>query len=129
MKKQNKGVPMQAKIDSVSRTQINFQLPNPTHGSESRADDWERTGKIAPRICAVRSFAKKHSGCIRNRDFSDLQNLEIPLPPIEIQQVIAETITERYRESRSLRAEAEHIVVETKAKVERLILGEERWGV
>ena len=55
-----------------------------------------------------------------------MQNLEIPLPPIEIQQVIAETITERYRESRSLRAEAEHIVAEAKAEVERLILGEER---
>lgn len=56
---------------------------------------------------------------------SDVGRLLLPLPPIEIQTKIVEEITRRRAEAKRLRVEAEQVVTQAKAKVERMILGEE----
>ncbi len=55
----------------------------------------------------------------------DLGSLQIPIPPNSVQKRIANEIDSRCAAARHLRAEAEGIVAEAKAHVERMILGEE----
>ena len=47
------------------------------------------------------------------------------MPKVEIQQIIIAEISRRRAEARHLRAEAERVVAAAKARVERMILGEE----
>lgn len=56
----------------------------------------------------------------------DILNLEIPLPPIEIQQKIVDEINERKKKSLNLQKEAKEILESAKMQVEKIILGEER---
>lgn len=56
--------------------------------------------------------------------FSVRADTLIPVPNQEIQQEILQEISHRRSEARRLRAEAEVIVTEAKARVERMILGE-----
>lgn len=56
----------------------------------------------------------------------DLKNLQIPTPPLRIQQTIVDDIEKRRADARQLRSEAETLITEAKARVERMILGEER---
>ena len=51
--------------------------------------------------------------------------LKIPKVPLDKQEVIAEEANCRRDEAKQLCAEAEAIVTEAKARVERMILGEE----
>lgn len=55
----------------------------------------------------------------------DLQYLRIPKPPISVQQQIVDEVSRRRAEARRLRNEADNVVAEAKARVERMILGEE----
>ena len=56
----------------------------------------------------------------------DILNLEIPLPPIEIQQKIVDEINERKKKSLNLQKEAKDILEYAKMQVEKIILGEEQ---
>ena len=57
---------------------------------------------------------------------SDVLNIKLPIPDnLQQQKVIGEEITRRRAAARRLRAEAEAVVAEAKARVERMILGEE----
>lgn len=55
----------------------------------------------------------------------DLQHLRVPIPPMKIQQVIVDELNRRRNEAKRLYTEAENLLTETKARVERMILGEE----
>jgi len=55
----------------------------------------------------------------------DLGALDIPVPPLEVQQSIVDEIKQRQLIAHRRRAEAETTVAEAKARVERMILGEE----
>jgi len=68
----------------------------------------EATGAIMPAI---------------NRD--SFLNLKIPLPPLEIQNKIAEEVKARMQKAEKLQEEAKSILEEAKEKVERIILGNE----
>ena len=56
---------------------------------------------------------------------NDLAALQIPVPPLKIQQEIVNELNLRRDEARRLRTEAETVVTEAKARVERMILGQE----
>jgi len=53
-----------------------------------------------------------------------VENLSIPLPPLEIQNKIADEVKNRISEAERLKAEASKIIEEAKKKVEEIILGE-----
>lgn len=53
-----------------------------------------------------------------------LKTVKIPLPPLEIQNKIAEEIKRRISEAERLKAEANKIIEEAKKQVEEMILGE-----
>ena len=52
--------------------------------------------------------------------------VQVPIPPISTQRQIVQLIELKRTEAKRLRANAEQLVAEAKAKVERIILGEER---
>jgi type I restriction enzyme S subunit len=54
-----------------------------------------------------------------------LQYLKIPVPPLDVQQTIIDEMDRRRSEAKRLRSQAEAVVVAAKARVERMILGEE----
>ncbi|MFQ3618757.1 MAG: restriction endonuclease subunit S [Cyanobacteriota bacterium] len=58
-------------------------------------------------------------------DYTAIKSLLIPVPTIEIQEQILGEVAHRRREAKRLRNEAEAIVTSAKARVERMILGEE----
>lgn len=55
----------------------------------------------------------------------DLQHLRVPIPPMKIQQLIVDELNRRRNEAKRLHTEAENLLTESKARVERIILGEE----
>jgi restriction endonuclease S subunit len=55
----------------------------------------------------------------------DILDLETPLPPLEIQNKIAEEVKTRMQKADKLQEEARSILEEAKEKVERIILGNE----
>ena len=55
----------------------------------------------------------------------DLQHLRLPIPPIEIQQAIVDELEKRRTEGSLLQVEADQLLIHAKARVERMILGEE----
>lgn len=58
----------------------------------------------------------------------DLQYLKIPVPPLDVQQTIIDEMDRRRSEVKRLRSQAEAVVAAAKARVERMILGEEEIG-
>jgi type I restriction enzyme, S subunit len=56
---------------------------------------------------------------------NDIKETLIPVPDKKIQTEIATEVTQVYKQAKNLLAEAENLVFETKARVERMILGEE----
>ena len=52
---------------------------------------------------------------------TDILNLEIPLPPIEIQQKIVDEINERKKKAINLQKEAKEILENAKSQAERII--------
>jgi len=55
----------------------------------------------------------------------DLKTVKIPVPPIGIQNEIAEEVKKRREGAEELRKEAEEVIKQAKEKVEKMILGEE----
>ncbi|NQE46184.1 Type-1 restriction enzyme MjaXIP specificity protein [ANME-1 cluster archaeon GoMg2] len=55
----------------------------------------------------------------------EIKSIKIPLPPIEIQNEIAEEIKGRRELAKEMRKEAEEVIKLAKEKVEKMILGEE----
>jgi restriction endonuclease S subunit len=53
----------------------------------------------------------------------DILDLETPLPPLEIQNKIAEEVKTKMEKSKQLQEEAKSILEGAKEKVERIILG------
>ena len=51
----------------------------------------------------------------------DILNIEIPTPPIEIQQKIVNEINERKQKALRLQKEAKEILEDAKSQVERII--------
>jgi type I restriction enzyme, S subunit len=58
-------------------------------------------------------------------DYEAIKALAIPVPSAELQHELAREVSRRHSESARLRAQADAVVVEAKARVERMILGEE----
>jgi len=56
---------------------------------------------------------------------SDVAELLLPLPPLKVQQTIVAKVQARISDSKLLRSQAETVVAAAKARVERMILGEE----
>ena len=52
---------------------------------------------------------------------TDILNLEIPLPPIEIQQKIVDEINERKKKAINLQKEAKEILEDAKSQAEKII--------
>ena len=52
---------------------------------------------------------------------TDILNLEIPLPPIEIQQKIVDEINERKKKAINLQKEAKEILEGAKSQAEKII--------
>ena len=57
---------------------------------------------------------------------SDVETFKIPIPPLKIQNKIAEEIKARMQKAEQLKKEAETILKPAKAKVEAILLGEEK---
>ena len=55
---------------------------------------------------------------------SDIHSLQIPIPPLQIQRRIAAEVQARREQAQAMKEEAEQVLAEAKAKVERMILGE-----
>ena len=55
----------------------------------------------------------------------EIKSIKIPLPPIEIQNEIAEEVKRRREGAEEMRKEAEEVIKQAKEKVEKMILGEE----
>jgi restriction endonuclease S subunit len=60
---------------------------------------------------------------IKHLSIDEIKNLQIPLPPLSVQNQIANEINSRQEEAEKLRLEAERIIKETKEKVKKMILG------
>jgi restriction endonuclease S subunit len=60
-----------------------------------------------------------------NITIEGIKALKVPLPAIEIQDEIVKQADERFIEAKRLCAEAENLLIQAKARVERMILGEE----
>jgi restriction endonuclease S subunit len=72
----------------------------------------------------LKALASGHSG--RKRIYPDtVEDIYIPVPTIEKQREIAEEVQRRRERATTLQDEAERVVAEAKAEVERMILGEE----
>lgn len=56
-------------------------------------------------------------------NIKDLKNLKIPLPPLEIQNKIAEEVKSRIEKAKKLKADAQNIIEAAKREVEKIILG------
>jgi type I restriction enzyme M protein len=56
-------------------------------------------------------------------DYTAIRSLKIPLPPLSIQQKIAEEVTSRRERAKKLNEEAKEILAKAKEKVEKMILG------
>ena len=61
---------------------------------------------------------------INNLGFNMISHLKIPLPPPEKQTEIANYITEIRNQAKQLELDTHQIMVEAKAEVENIILGE-----
>ena len=55
---------------------------------------------------------------------SDINNFQIPLPPLEIQNDIANHIRNIRERAKTLQTEAKELIEKAKAEVEKMILGE-----
>ncbi len=58
-------------------------------------------------------------------DYPAINSFLIPIPSFEVQQDIVKEINLRRTKAQILRFEADNLIIETKARVERMILGEE----
>lgn len=54
----------------------------------------------------------------------DLSKLKIPIPPISVQNKIADEVKKRMQQARKLQKEAEEVINSAKQEVEKIILGE-----
>jgi restriction endonuclease S subunit len=80
---------------------------------------------------SIVEFQAKHRTTGTTRialDYSAVKSLLIPVPPMETQKSLTEAIAYRRSEAKRLRTEAETIVAEAKAHMERMILGQEEAG-
>jgi len=59
---------------------------------------------------------------------ANLLNLKIPLPPLEVQNKIAEEVKKRMKKAEQLQKEAKEVLVKTKQEVENIILNGEEHG-
>lgn len=73
----------------------------------------------------VRLQAERNSigAIIKHLSLENVYKLKIPLPPLEIQNEIAEEVQRRRQMAEQLKREAEGLVREAKGKVEKMILG------
>ncbi|MEH2122822.1 restriction endonuclease subunit S [Nostoc sp.] len=58
-------------------------------------------------------------------NYTRLREILIPIPPYSVQEHIAEVMQNSYTHIKHIRSDAENLVIEAKACVERMILGEE----
>lgn len=68
-------------------------------------------------------FQRNNGGVVPEITQGALKSIVVVIPPIEIQQEIAEHIRGIYQQAALLRQEAESILVQAKAQVEQMILG------
>lgn len=59
-------------------------------------------------------------------DYPSIKALQIPLPPLSIQQKIAQEVKSRLEQAKKLKQEGKEVVEKAKEEVERMILGEGR---
>ena len=60
-----------------------------------------------------------------NINLEEIRALKIPLPPLEIQNKIADEVKARMQKAEQLQKEAKEVLEEAKERVEKIILGEE----
>lgn len=73
-------------------------------------------------ICKLQTQRFLTTSAQPNINFEQIKSLEIPFPPLEIQNKIAEEVKRRMSEAERLKAEAGRIIEEAKKKVEGMIL-------
>lgn len=76
-------------------------------------------------VIKTQILASKGRSAQPNINIAELGALQIPLPPLHIQEQIANEMQEAYAEAKRLRTQAENLVSQANARVERMILGEE----
>jgi restriction endonuclease S subunit len=75
------------------------------------------------------SFGNQQALCLTSGgsrialDYKAIRSLRIPLPPFQIQQQIVEEVNARREKAKKLKAEAQQILNQAKAEVEKFILG------
>jgi restriction endonuclease S subunit len=69
---------------------------------------------------------KSYGSVIVHFSLSELERLKTPLPPLEIQNKMANEIENRREETKNLIIRAETVIGEAKKRVERMILGKNR---
>lgn len=72
----------------------------------------------------IQFFRNNNGGIVPEISQSALKYLMVVLPPLEIQNKIAEEVKRRISEAERLKAEASKIIEEAKKRVEEMILGE-----
>ena len=73
-------------------------------------------------------FALKGGSAQPNINIAGLKALQIPLPPFGIQKQISSVMQHSYEQAEQLRAQANKLIDEAQARVERMVLGEEEIG-
>ena len=70
---------------------------------------------------------RKASGSIMSSiNYNDFLNLKIPLPPLSVQEKIADEITKRKQKALNLQKEAKECLNSAKIQVEKIILGQQQ---
>jgi restriction endonuclease S subunit len=123
------------RIGSVAVVPENFEGNINQHSARIHLKDATENGiKINPKYVAIffntnvgrkLSFRNTSGGTRPALDYEALKTLPIILPPLEIQERIADEVKCRIDKAKKLKDEAETILNQVKSRVERIILGEE----
>lgn len=76
------------------------------------------------RICLTQMEQRSSGGNYPAITLDELQNIQIPIPPPEVQAEIAEQVEAIYAEAKLLREEGKETLKQAKLEVEKMILGE-----
>lgn len=70
-------------------------------------------------------FASKGRSTQPNINIAELDALQVPVPPLDVQSQIVELVRDAYTQAKQLRVKADNIESEARTHVEQMILGEE----
>lgn len=110
-------VPKEANGSAYGSFMIRFRI------KEEKLDSSYLSTIMNSKIVRVQILRTKIGAIQGNITIPAIEELKIPLPPVSVQQKIAEEVNSRREKAKKLKAEAKEIVSKAKEKVEKMILG------